>query len=495
MPFRTGRDSTTTWLFLLGGVLIALLAGSATFTSLRAERTFEAIVQERATRRHAADLLSALQDIEVGQRGYLITSDSSFLEPYEQSLASVPLQLEALETDRLKLGREGNDELRDLVERRLAIAARTIEAARAGDVEGGRAIVANGEGRAVMDRIREILTTVIDESDARNARGIGSQHRLNVLLQALSVLGGLATLAIIGAAVLVLRRQIVALRKADEDMRRLNASLEERVQQRTVDLIAANQEVQRFAYIVTHDLRAPLVNIMGFTSELETALKPLQAYVLADGAPVSESDIHDARTAAAEDLPEALEFIRSSTRKMDGLINAILKISRDGRRELRPAPLDLEALVRQSLDTVQHQIVEAGGEAQMSVEVPKIVSDRLVLEQALGNLLDNAVKYAKPGRPLRLYVRVRPEGPRLVVIEVEDNGRGIRADDHDRVFDLFRRSGAQDKPGEGIGLAHVRTLMRNIGGEITLRSVEGQGATFILHVPTDLRRVLDEVKA
>jgi hypothetical protein len=83
----------------------------------------------------------------------------------------------------------------------------------------------------------------------------------------------------------------------------------------------------------------------------------------------------------------------------------------------------------------------------------------------------------------------------MVAIEVTDNGRGIRAEDHGRVFDLFRRSGAQDKPGEGIGLAHVRTLMRNIGGEITLRSVEGEGATFTLHVPTDLRRVLDEVKA
>ncbi|MGC9446810.1 sensor histidine kinase [Cereibacter johrii] len=494
MTIRIGRD-TTTWLFLLGAVLIALLAASATYISIRADRTFQAIVEERATRRHAADLLSALQDIEIGQRGYLITLDPAFLEPYGEALARVQPELTALERTEASAGIGGGHELSDLVRRRLEIAAETITQAQAGAVEAGRAIVARGEGRAAMDRIRELLTQIIDGSDARNVQAIDIQHRLNERLQVLSAVGGVAALLLIGAAVLVLRRQIAALRRAEEDMRRLNATLEERVEQRTVDLIAANQEVQRFAYIVTHDLRAPLVNIMGFTSELEAALKPLQAYVLADGAPVSESDIRDARTAAAEDLPEALEFIRSSTRKMDGLINAILKISRDGRRELRPVPVDLEALVRQSLDSVQHQIAETDGEADLSVKVNRIVSDRLSLEQALGNLLDNAVKYSKPGRPLKLSVSVRPEGRRMVAIEVTDNGRGIRAEDHSRVFDLFRRSGAQDKPGEGIGLAHVRTLMRNIGGEITLRSVEGEGATFTLHVPTDLRRVLDEVKA
>lgn len=82
----------------------------------------------------------------------------------------------------------------------------------------------------------------------------------------------------------------------------------------------------------------------------------------------------------------------------------------------------------------------------------------------------------------------------MVRIDVSDNGRGISGDDHDRVFELFRRAGAQDRPGEGIGLAHVRTLMRNLGGEITLQSVAGQGSTFTLHVPADLRPVLNEVK-
>ena len=87
-----------------------------------------------------------------------------------------------------------------------------------------------------------------------------------------------------------------------------------------------------------------------------------------------------------------------------------------------------------------------------------------------------------------------PATPGLEIeIEVEDNGRGIAATDHERVFELFRRSGAQSQPGEGIGLAHVRTMVRSLGGDITLRSELGQGTTFIITLPRDLRSYLETV--
>ncbi len=135
----------------------------------------------------------------------------------------------------------------------------------------------------------------------------------------------------------------------------------------------ANQEIQRFAYIVTHDLRAPLVNIMGFTAELDASLKSLQAYVLNDGKTVSEDQIHEARLAAAEDLPEAIGFIRSSTKKMDGLINAILKISRDGRRQLKPEIVKLQPMLsRPSPNSVYHQISESDGSIKLEIKAPRL---------------------------------------------------------------------------------------------------------------------------
>ena len=487
----------TAILLLLGATLLAILAGSSTFISFRSNAAFEKTLAERQLRQTGTDLLAALQDAETGQRGYLITLDPEFLEPYQSARTRTPELRSALEQRLVMDPRRREDllaELDALIDLRMGLIDTTLNAAGAGDVAAARTIVAQGQGKPAMDRVRALLGEIIAASDARMADLVRVQGRMNRWLQVASVLGGIAMLAVVGSAFVLLARQLHALRAAEDELRRLNSGLEGRVRQRTEDLMRANQEVQRFAYIVTHDLRAPLVNIMGFTSELETALKPLQAYVLAEGETVTEDNIRDARAAAAEDLPEALAFIRSSTRKMDGLINAILKISRDGRRELKPETVDLEALARQAAASVAHQLGETGGEAQIDVKVPPLVTDKLSVEQALGNLVDNAVKYASPDRPLRLKIRSVPDGPRMVRIEVEDNGRGIAEGDHERVFELFRRSGSQDQAGEGIGLAHVRTVVRNLGGEITLRSVHGQGSTFTLHLPVDLRAVLETVR-
>ena len=109
------------------------------------------------------------------------------------------------------------------------------------------------------------------------------------------------------------------------------------------------------------------------------------------------------------------------------------------------------------------------------------------LEHIFGNLLDNAVKYRSRSRALRIEVRGdRIPGDR-VAIEVADNGRGIAEQDQARVFELFRRAGTQNETGEGIGLAHVRAVVRNLGGEITLRSVLDAGTTFRIILPRTLQ--------
>jgi signal transduction histidine kinase len=103
----------------------------------------------------------------------------------------------------------------------------------------------------------------------------------------------------------------------------------------------------------------------------------------------------------------------------------------------------------------------------------------------LSNLIENAVKYLKPGRPGQITVRGHQVGGR-VIYEVQDNGRGIDPKDHERIFELFRRSGVQDQPGEGIGLAHVRALAYRLGGLITCESALDQGATFRLSLPAKI---------
>jgi signal transduction histidine kinase len=169
---------------------------------------------------------------------------------------------------------------------------------------------------------------------------------------------------------------------------------------------------------------------------------------------------------------------------MDRLIKAILKLSRDGRRVLTPESLDMTAQLRAVAESLNHQAGEVGASFEVET-LPGIVSDRLALEQVFGNLLDNALKYLDPKRPGRIVVRGREDGP-FVVYEIEDNGRGVAPRDHERIFELFRRAGTQDRPGEGLGLAFVKNAVRRLGGSIDLESELGKGSTFTLKFPKRL---------
>jgi signal transduction histidine kinase len=132
-------------------------------------------------------------------------------------------------------------------------------------------------------------------------------------------------------------------------------------------------------------------------------------------------------------------------------------------------------------ETLAHQAAEAHAEIRIG-ELPDITSDRLALEQIFSNLIDNAIKYLRAGVPGEIVVRGRTKLG-YAIFEVSDNGRGIDPRDHQRIFDLFRRAGTQDKPGQGIGLAHVRALVRRLGGTMSVSSELNTGSTFTITLP------------
>ena len=108
--------------------------------------------------------------------------------------------------------------------------------------------------------------------------------------------------------------------------------------------------------------------------------------------------------------------------------------------------------------------------------------DRDLIFQAVANLIDNAIKYLKSGVPGEIRIRGRTKLG-YAIFEISDNGRGIDPKDHQRIFDLFRRAGTQDKPGQGIGLAHVRALVRRLGGTMSVSSELNAGSTFTITLP------------
>lgn len=285
--------------------------------------------------------------------------------------------------------------------------------------------------------------------------------------------------ALIYASLWNFTQEIIASRQA---LHEANVGLEQAVQERTLDLKRANGELQRFAYIVSHDLRSPLVNVMGFATELENIAERLAALLDEARKVRPETVFPESETLIEQDLPEAIHFIGASTRKMDRLINAILQLSRQNSRKLMPQWLDMNKVIAGIIESMRTEADQAGARFEIAPDQPEIFGDRMVIEQILSNLIENAVKYAQPGRPPVVRVEAR-RVREFVEFRVIDNGRGIEKQDFDRVFELFRRSGAQDRPGEGIGLAHVRAVIYRLGGSISLESEPGVGSTFIVCIP------------
>jgi two-component system sensor kinase FixL len=263
--------------------------------------------------------------------------------------------------------------------------------------------------------------------------------------------------------------------QAEEALRQAHAALEQRVQERTAALQEANDDIRRFAYIVSHDLRAPLINLHGFADELRDACAVLTAVLPALMPHLEGRQGAEVTRALEDEIPEALGFIETAVTRMDRLIEAVLQLSRFGRRELQREPIATEALVHDTLRTLAHQIAQR--QVQVTVgPLPVVHADRLALTQIFGNLLANAVAYLEPRRPGEIAITAT-QHPGMTVFAVRDNGRGIAADDIPKVFEPFRRVGRQDVPGEGMGLAYVHALVRRHGGDLTCQSTLGVGTT------------------
>jgi signal transduction histidine kinase len=267
--------------------------------------------------------------------------------------------------------------------------------------------------------------------------------------------------------------ELALLDALEEKRQTLQRSAEEMQQQ--------NEEMKSFTSIVSHDLRAPLVNIKGFSGELRFLGQEMERVV--GGAPTDDGGKVRLREIVGHDLPQALGFIEASVQRMDGQISALLTLSRIGRRELAPQALDMDDLVRGLLVTLAHQIEEKRAAVVVGA-LPSVTADRTAMEQIVGNLLDNALKYLEPGREGRLEISGDRNSDHAV-FRVRDNGRGIAAEDIPRAFEVFRRVGRQDVPGEGMGLAYVKALVRRHGGRIWCEAEPGAGAVFTFTIAVD----------
>ena len=481
---------STTALLLVGFLALLGIVGMTFWLGERAQVYFNEVIAARDARGAAVDLRNALQTAESSQRGFLYTGNEVYLASYGPAKTLAERQLAAVNRLLASYGGAGASvpRLTAVINEKFAEMDLTIAMKRDYQDADALAQIRTNRGKALMDEANVFFSGIISATDERLTTVFAEQKANAILLRLFSIISGIVIVIVIGTAAVTVVRYTRELRRARTEVSVLNAGLEQRVEARTADLQRANADIQRFVQIISHDLRAPLVSIVGFTAELEDSLASLRLLVDRSSAKSSadDPDLQEARAAATELLPEAIGYIRSSSDKMERLINAVLKLAREGRRPLKAETIDLREIVTAGAAAIQHQLSEADGKIDIDLSVPRIESDRFSLDLILGNLLDNAVKYRAKDRPLHIKVRARPMADDRVEIEVADNGRGIAERDQERVFDLFKRSGTQDQPGDGIGLAHVLAAVRNLGGDISMASELGRGTTFRLTMPRAL---------
>jgi PAS domain S-box-containing protein len=242
-----------------------------------------------------------------------------------------------------------------------------------------------------------------------------------------------------------------------------------------------NEEVEAFVYTVSHDLRTPLVNLQGFSRELQLASDDLRS-VLRE-AQLDEATRTRVDAILDEDIAGALRFIRASTSKFERLILALLGLSRSGRREFHEESLDVAAVVTTTLDEL-HNSVE-GARAVVTVgPLPRAWGDATAVGQVFANLITNALQYLDPARPGRIEIGGASLA-RQSHYWVRDNGLGIAESAKPRLFQVFQRFRPDRAPGEGMGLAIIKRIVDRHGGKVWAESSEGVGTTFHVTLPAD----------
>jgi PAS domain S-box-containing protein len=298
--------------------------------------------------------------------------------------------------------------------------------------------------------MREALSTgKICTSEHRIVRPDGSVRMVHARGELLRDPAGKLPLRVVGTTQDVTERT-----EAREEIERLNADLERRVAERTAQLEAANHDLESFAYSASHDLRAPLRAINGYAQIL----------------------LAEEHAGLGDEAQRSLLRIEQSARRMDGLIDGLLALSRLGRRSPEIEAVDVRQIVDEAIDELG--VAGATGIDFSIGELPHCLADPSLLRQVFVNLVGNAVKFSRGRKPARIGVECRVVGGERVWC-VRDNGIGFEMREAPRLFGVFQRLPTDESyEGTGLGLAIVDRIVKRHGGRIWVDSAPDQGTTF-----------------
>jgi len=405
------------------------------------------------------DLLNA----ETGERGFILTGETSFLEPYTDAYARVNgdvVELRRLTSDN-PVQQRALDGVEPLISERLEMLRDRVEMRRKSGLVSEAELIRQGPGKQHMDKIRAQLAGMKQEENRllklRTEEAAKSSQNTRTVIVSGEMLG----IAFLCLAGVVVGQEMGQRRRAEEGVRALNADLEQRVADRTAELnerakelARSNSELQQFAYVASHDLQEPLRMVASFTQLLGKRYK----------------DQLD------DDARDFINYAVDGATRMQTLISDLLNYSRVGTQGKLLVPTDSEALFQRVLESLQISIEESGATIACD-PLPMVMADPQQLGQLFQNLLMNAIKF-RGEKPPHIRISTERNGNEWK-ISVRDNGIGISQEHTDRVFIIFQRLHTKTEyPGTGIGLAICKKIVERHGGRIWIEASPGGGTTF-----------------
>ena len=449
--------------------IILIIAVLSYFSTANYVEHAKWVVNTHSVIEKIGNVLSLVKDAQSGQRGFVITGDELYLEPYNSSTKVLEQEVAALKQMTSDNPRQ-QARLRDLeflISAKLSVLAYVIDLRKKNRVAEAEEQVRSGSGKALMDRIRALGSTMLDEENALlQTRTVETEVNARNMAW-LSTLGEALAITILGLVFLSLTQEIRRRKQAEKNVLALNQGLESRttqLQQMNIELKNANQAKDRFLATMSHELRTPMNAIIGFTGTLLMGLPgPLTA-----------------------DQEKQLRTVQASAKHLLALINDLLDLAKieAGKVDLHLEPTDCKAVVEEVATTLRPQAEDKGLALQVTLpdQALTISADRRALNQIILNLTNNAIKFTERGG---VHLKLSPgeaNGKRMVEFSVEDTGVGIRPEDQLKLFAAFTQvdQARRTREGSGLGLHLSQKLAELLGGKITFRSEYGKGSTFTL---------------
>jgi signal transduction histidine kinase len=469
----------------LGSAVLTLLVGvAASFVVLRLRVAIAAVDHTNMVIRQLDGVLSSMADAETGQRGYLITGDSAYLNPYHDGRANAEAHVAALrdlvaddaEQER-RIDTLGALEERKVRELDQTVGMRAVNATAAADR------VRSGVGKAIMDSARDIASRISTIERQRLAERDATRLRTRDLALAVIVIGTLGAFLLAFLINRSIRTDVIAQERTHEQLEHQARQLEDQAMEleQAVEQLresttqaeeareaaeVANRAKNDFLAVMSHELRTPLNAIVGYAELLHDGI----------AGPVNDQQ------------REQLSRVQLSATHLVELVDEILSFSRieSGQENIRRGPVEVAQVTREAGALVEPVVAAKG--LRFSLEVPNeqatFTSDAAKVRQILVNLLSNAIKFTDQGEIVLASI---VENGR-VVFEVRDTGIGIAPENQTRVFETFwqvDQTATRKAGGAGLGLSVSRRLARVLGGDLSVESELGKGSRFRFWVPRE----------